>query len=458
MKADKTRGIDCELIYLPAEAIDRAVIEFIHNLQFDSKMITNAVQSANQSTAGRINELQTDWERVKIKLKDVRTQVSNLVDILAEKGISQLGSVKDKLESLNIEEKDLSEQEQRIAMEINAERAQAGAAHDQIQTLQLFGDFCRLYKGKPDKIKMLLPRFISYVVCHIIDKKKGIGRLDIGLFGRPFNAGQNAEVWNTALAELADACNEATAKAYKSGEVALNKDVPSAAKIHSASVASQAEKACGTEGCGFAAEEQLGSAKFPVTQQFKSHSFAAGEQMGPSKIPATQQFESRIFQYSQPFYSKYQHRRQQFVFGERPKDLESVEAVNQRVWEKHQTYLKRLENFPLKKAEFYRNLQQSAGVKSVRGLSEITGEDWSYIARVLKTLELPESIQSFLKESQEVEIVKHFHLRRLLEVVRLGDEPRQLALFRTMLDENSKLVRINDPNDPKEVGPHVVRS
>ena len=258
MKADKTRGIDCELIYLPAEAIDKAVIEFIHNLRFDSKMITNAVQSANQSTAGRIDELQNDWERVKIKLKDVRTQVSNLVDILAEKGISQLGSVKDKLESLNIEEKDLSEQEQRIALEINAERSQAGAAHDQIQTLQLFSSFCQLYKAKPDKIKMLLPRFISYVVCHIIDKKKGIGRLDVGLFGRPFNTGVNAEVWNNALAELASACNEATAKAYKSGDVALKEDLPPAAKIHSATVASQLDEACGTDGCGFAAELEMG--------------------------------------------------------------------------------------------------------------------------------------------------------------------------------------------------------
>ena len=158
-------------------------------------------------------------------------------------------------------------------------------------------------------------------------------------------------------------------------------------------------------------------------------------QMGRSKIPATQQFESRIFQYSQPFYSKYQHRRQQFVFGERPKDLESVEAVNQRVWEKHRNYLKRLENFPLKKAEFYRNLQQSAGVKSVRGLSEITGEDWSYIARILKTLELPESIQNYLKESQDAEIVKHFNLRCLLELARLGDEEVQFDRFRQILED-----------------------
>lgn len=76
-----------------------------------------------------------------------------------------------------------------------------------------------------------------------------------------------------------------------------------------------------------------------------------------------------------------------------------------------------------------------------------TGEDWSYKARVLKTLELPESIQSFLKDNQQREIVKHFHLRRLLEIVRLGHEPSQLAQFRRILAEferdlNNSLVEI----------------
>jgi hypothetical protein len=73
------------------------------------------------------------------------------------------------------------------------------------------------------------------------------------------------------------------------------------------------------------------------------------------------------------------------MFGERPADLQDVQTIDERIWEKHQRYLRRIEDFPLKKAAYYRSLQESTGVKSVRGLSEITGEDWSYIARILKT-------------------------------------------------------------------------
>lgn len=145
---------------------------------------------------------------------------------------------------------------------------------------------------------------------------------------------------------------------------------------------------------------------------------------------------NRIFVYEQPFYSIFQHRRRQIVFGERPKGLAEAETIDQRIWEKHQTYLQRLENFPLKKAAYYRQLQESTGIKSVRGLAEITGEDWSYIARVLKTLDLPAPIQEFLNTHQEPAIVKRFHLRVLLELVRMGDEADQLAKFRELLEES----------------------
>lgn len=157
--------------------------------------------------------------------------------------------------------------------------------------------------------------------------------------------------------------------------------------------------------------------------------------MGPAWLLCANNSAARVFKFSQVFYSIFNNRRQQIVFGERPEDLQSVQAIDKRIWEKHQTYLSRIENFPLKKAVYYRNLQASTGVKSVRGLSEITGVDWSHIARVLKTLELVEPIQKFLNDNQQPVILKLFNLRCLLEIVRLGDLSSQLAKFKAMLIE-----------------------
>lgn len=244
VKADKTEGIDCEEIYLPAEMIDKAVIDFIRNLRLKTSVIEEVVGKANQSTLSRIQVLQKDLDRIKESLKEVRTKISNLVEILAKGGVAKLDAVKGKLEALDQEEKELALEEKKLDEEIRAEKAQAGAAHEQIQTLHLFNDLFQLNQDKPERIRAILPRFVNFVVCHTFDKKRGIGRLDVGLFGRPFMDGPSAEVWNDALKELAERCNDALPKQGKL-------KVP-------AHTSSALEAPCGTECAGFVAEYQKG--------------------------------------------------------------------------------------------------------------------------------------------------------------------------------------------------------
>jgi hypothetical protein len=100
------------------------------------------------------------------------------------------------------------------------------------------------------------------------------------------------------------------------------------------------------------------------------------------------------------------------------------------------THLNRLERFPLDKAEYYLRLKESQGVNSIRGLAKITGEDWSYIAKIIRTLDLPDSIKYFLRSNKSAPaILQFFHLRKLLDIVREGEERLQLARFREMIEE-----------------------
>ena len=155
--------------------------------------------------------------------------------------------------------------------------------------------------------------------------------------------------------------------------------------------------------------------------------------MGPLILSGMNATELRVFQYEQPFYNIFKQRRLQFSFGQRPDELANVPTIDQRIWEKHQTYLKRLDNHPLKKAEYYSTLKRSKGVNTVRELAEITGEDWSYIAKVLRTLELPAPIREFLMAHPGPAVVKTFHLRCLLEIVSIGNEAIQFSRFRELL-------------------------
>ena len=136
-----------------------------------------------------------------------------------------------------------------------------------------------------------------------------------------------------------------------------------------------------------------------------------------------------------PFYFAMENHKKHFRFGCRPEDLSHIDTINQKALKKHQGYLNRLDRFPLDKAELYLRLKEAHGVNTVRGLSAITGEDWSYIAKVLRLLDLPEQIKDFLRNNKsDPSIVKLFSLKKLLDIVRQGEESLQLACFREIIE------------------------
>ena len=146
--------------------------------------------------------------------------------------------------------------------------------------------------------------------------------------------------------------------------------------------------------------------------------------------------QPRIYWWEFPFYRIIRSARQKFCLGERPEDLEQIATIEKRAWEKHTAHLNRLERFPLDKAEYYLGLKESHGVNSIRGLAKITGEDWSYIAKIIRTLELPEPIKDFLRNNKsDPAILQFFHLRKLLDIIRQGEERLQLSRFRELMQE-----------------------
>jgi hypothetical protein len=155
--------------------------------------------------------------------------------------------------------------------------------------------------------------------------------------------------------------------------------------------------------------------------------------------------QPRTYWWEFPFYMIIKSFRQKFCLGNRPEDLEYITTIEKRTWERHLAHLNRLERFPIDKAEYYLRLKESYGINSIRGLAKITGEDWSYIAKILRTLDLPESIKGFLRSNKSnPPILQFFHLRKLLDIVRQGEEHLQLTRFREFIEEfeanNNKIV------------------
>ena len=136
-----------------------------------------------------------------------------------------------------------------------------------------------------------------------------------------------------------------------------------------------------------------------------------------------------------PFFIVIDNFKRIFCLGARPEDLADIDTINKRIWKKHRYYLYRLAQFPLDKAEYYQRLKEVHAVNTIRGLSEVTGENWSYIAKILRVLSLPELIKDFLRNNKnDPAIVKFFNLRKLLEIVRQGEEKSQLVRFKEFME------------------------
>ena len=146
--------------------------------------------------------------------------------------------------------------------------------------------------------------------------------------------------------------------------------------------------------------------------------------------------QPRTYWVTIPFYTVIKDHKQQFRFGYRPEDLAHIDTIEQKAWKKHEVYLERLEQFPLDKAEYYARMKEIHGISTVREIAKITGGDWSYVAKTMRVLELPDPIKNYLRSNKNnPEIVKFFHLRRLLDIVYQKEERLQLGHFRELIEE-----------------------
>lgn len=131
-------------------------------------------------------------------------------------------------------------------------------------------------------------------------------------------------------------------------------------------------------------------------------------------------------------FSRHERRHRRLVLSSKPKDLPDG-PVDQRAWKRYQSYLSRVR--PVARADFYKRLMERQGLKTVRGVARVTGEDWSRVARVLKILELPEPVLHFLRTHDSPAFVGFFTESRLRDLIALKDPRRIWHRFQEMIQD-----------------------
>ena len=182
-QAEKSVGTVCPKRYVPAEALDRAVLEFMKQLHLKPERIKAIASKENSFVSQTIRKLKEDHERVSTQLGRNKQQLAHLAEVLANGGMTVLATVKEKLEALEAERAELEETKSRLKAELGAEESQEIAVDAHVASLALFDEFIRENADEPERVKSVITRFIDYVVWH--GGEKGEGQLEVSIFAQP---------------------------------------------------------------------------------------------------------------------------------------------------------------------------------------------------------------------------------------------------------------------------------
>ena len=190
--AEKSIGGACTRQYVPAEALDQAVLAFLRELQLKPERLKAFAEKSQEFKSDTLRKLQEDLERAKERLGSVRSKLSRLADAIADGGKDVMVSLREKLKSLEAEREELEALEGRCKADLERERSQVIVVQDQARTLSTFQGLVDKSARHPERIKALLPRFVDYVVWH--SEAKGEGRLEVALFPDPIALAPEVEV------------------------------------------------------------------------------------------------------------------------------------------------------------------------------------------------------------------------------------------------------------------------
>lgn len=196
-QAEKSVGTVCPKRYVPAEALDRAVLEFMKQLHLKPERIKAIAAKENSFVSETIMKLKEDHERVSTQLGRIKQQLAQLAEVLANGGLAALSTVKEKLEALESERAELEESKARLKAELEAEESQEIVIDAHVKSLALFDEFIAEHADEPERVKSIITRFVDYVVWHA--SQKGEGQLEVSLFPHPVALSPESIEYDSAM-------------------------------------------------------------------------------------------------------------------------------------------------------------------------------------------------------------------------------------------------------------------
>jgi hypothetical protein len=171
---------DCDAPYVPAELLDKAVIERCIALSVDEQARDRIVRAAMERANDEGKKVDGEIDAVRHQMGRIKTQIVNLLDVLKQLGATGIGSVKDELESLEAEQRRLGEELKRLKKQRSET---AGVTEKGRQFLDNWRNVAQLFDhATPEEQRALARLYVEVIEIRQTDPKKKAGSYAMVLF------------------------------------------------------------------------------------------------------------------------------------------------------------------------------------------------------------------------------------------------------------------------------------
>ncbi len=172
----------CKMKYVPADKLEKIVLNKIRLLSTDKEFLNQVILTANESSSGKLSGLVDQKKDQENKLLSIKEQIGNIVNAIAGNQIKNPKSISEKLAELEEQRTQFEKTINDLGFQIDEEKRKIFSAEIMHKSLTKFSQVYDKSDLIPEKVKDLLTNFVQFVTFSPQE-------IQIALFNRPTEKG-----------------------------------------------------------------------------------------------------------------------------------------------------------------------------------------------------------------------------------------------------------------------------
>ena len=173
----------CDGKYVPAEPLEKLVVQRLKELSTDENEIKNIVDQANSRQSEMLRKLAHDRDQLTRQHRAVKENLDGLVKVVEEGGTKAFKSIAERMGQLEAEKLDLERQIETVKFEACRVKEETLSAATMAQTFATFASV--VDAASPEHLKTVIPQIVEVIEWNEDPASPGSGHYRIAYFEQP---------------------------------------------------------------------------------------------------------------------------------------------------------------------------------------------------------------------------------------------------------------------------------